>query len=64
VRRTDSGWCASCNGEDFETERLADAIRDAVGHQRGETLQLGRETHATIEAWIAEQSARIEQEAG
>jgi len=38
-------------------------MRDAVGHERGETLLRGRETHATIEAWIAEQAARIERDA-
>ncbi|HET7044708.1 MAG TPA: hypothetical protein VFI37_07655 [Gaiellaceae bacterium] len=37
-------------------------MRDAVGHERGETLQLGRTTHDTIAAWVAEQSARIERE--
>jgi hypothetical protein len=64
VRRTESGWVAACDGDEFESERLADAMRDAVGYERGETLQLGRSTHDTIAAWVAEQSARIEREAG
>ena len=63
MRRTKSGWCAACDGEEFESERLADAMRDAVGHERGETLQLGRDTHESMTAWVAEQSARIEREA-
>ena len=63
MRRTDTGWSAACDGEEFEHERLADAMRDAVGHERGETLLRGRDTHATIEAWIVEQSARIERDA-
>jgi hypothetical protein len=64
VRRTENGWHASCDGSEFESDRLADAMRDAVGHERGETLQLGRSAHDAIAAWVAEQSARIEREAG
>jgi hypothetical protein len=63
VRRAEGLWRATCDGQEFSGERLADVMRDAVGLDRGETLQLGRATHDTIESWIGEQSARIEREA-
>ncbi len=63
MRRTSTGWIAACEGRDYEHAAIEDAIRDAVGHERGETLQLGAATHESIGSWVTEQARRIEQEA-
>lgn len=64
MRRTDHGWAAACDdGREYEDESLHDAIRDAVGHERGESLTLHVRAHDAVTAWVAEQAARIEREA-
>jgi hypothetical protein len=63
VRQTESGWAASCNGEEHEGVDLTGVLRDAVGHDRGEALRLHAHSHRQIEQWVVEQAARIEREA-
>ncbi len=63
VRQSSSGWIVACDGDEFEGAELADAMREAVGLERGASLQLGVSAYDSIGAWIAEQSARIEREA-
>lgn len=63
MRRTEEGWAAVCgDGEEYASESLVEAIRDAVGHERGESLTLGAGTHRSMEQWVLEQAARIERE--
>lgn len=65
VRRTEGGWAAACDdGPEHERERLPDAIREAVGHDRGESLLMQWGAHDALESWVAEQADRIEREAG
>ncbi|HSP72689.1 MAG TPA: hypothetical protein VLN26_09990 [Gaiellaceae bacterium] len=65
MRRTQGGWAAACDdGREYESESLRDAIRDAVGHERGESLLLRRDAHDALTVWVAEQAERIEREAG
>jgi hypothetical protein len=63
VRRADGIWTAVCgDGDEYDSESLHDAIRDAVGHERGEALTLQLSAHDAVTAWVAEQAARIESE--
>jgi hypothetical protein len=63
VRRVEHGWQATCDDEEpREDEELVQALRAAVGHERGETLTLGRQAHDETERWIVEQARRIERE--
>lgn len=63
MRRADGAWTAVCgDGDEYENASLHDAIRDAVGHERGEALTLQLSAHRTVTAWVAEQAARIEAE--
>lgn len=65
VRRTDGGWAAACDdGDEYASESLHDAIRDAIGHERGESLLLQRNAYEALTAWVAQQASRIEREAG
>lgn len=64
VRRTADGWTARCNGGEYGSASLLDAIRDAVGHARGEALRLDVHSFASIERWVVDQASRIEREAG
>lgn len=65
VRRAHGGWAAACDdGRDYESESLTEAIRDAVGHERGESMLLHFGAHDALTTWIAEQAERIEREAG
>jgi hypothetical protein len=65
VRRDDGAWAAACDdGREYRNERLSEAIRDAVGHERGESLLTQWGAHDALEAWVAEQAERIEREAG
>jgi hypothetical protein len=59
VTRTGSDWCASCEGRDAESAQLIVALRDAVGHERGEGLMLGAASNAAMEQWIRETAAHI-----
>jgi hypothetical protein len=63
VRREDDRWTAVCgDGREYADESLHDAIRDAVGHERGEALTLRLSAHDALSAWVAEQAARIQAE--
>lgn len=63
MRRTGEAWTAVCgDGDEYESDRLHDAIRDAVGHERGEALTLQVTAHNALSAWVAEQAAQIEAE--
>jgi hypothetical protein len=59
VRRSDSGWHAACEDRSAESDHLVDAIRDAVGNDRGEGLLMGVQSNAAIEQWIRETAAHI-----
>ena len=63
MRRTPEGWACSCDGAEFESDSLHEAISDAVGHQRGEALRLHANSHDSIERWVSDQAVRIEREA-
>lgn len=63
MRRADDAWTAVCgDGREYASGSLHDAIRDAVGHERGEALTLQLSAHDALTAWVAEQAARIEAE--
>jgi hypothetical protein len=59
VSRTGTEWCASCEGRDAEHVQLIEALRDAVGQERGEGLLLGAASTAAMERWIRETAAHI-----
>jgi hypothetical protein len=59
VRRAGDLWCVSCDGSEAEDPHLIEALRDAVGHERGEALLLGAGPNASIEQWIRETAAHI-----
>ena len=63
VERTAEGWAARCDGREYESESLVDALRDAVGHAHGEALRLHARSYESIEQWVVEQAGRIEREA-
>jgi hypothetical protein len=59
VRRSESGWEAACEDRRAVSDHLGDAIRDAVGSDRGEGLLMGLESNAATEQWIRETAAHI-----
>ena len=59
VRRSSNGWIAACDGTEREHARLDDAIRDAVGGDRGESLLIGRRNSESLEQWVQETAAHI-----
>lgn len=59
MTRSGSEWHVSCEGRDAEGGQLIEAIRDAVGHERGEGLMIGAASSAAIEQWIRETAAHI-----
>ena len=59
MTRSGSEWCASCEGRDAEHAQLIEALRDAVGLERGEGLLIGAASTAAIEQWIRATAAHI-----
>jgi hypothetical protein len=59
VARSGDGWRASCDGRDAEHDHLIEALREAVGHERGEGLMIGAASAASVEQWIRETAAHI-----
>jgi hypothetical protein len=49
----------SCDGRDAEHDHLIEALREAVGHERGEGLMIGAASAASVEQWIRETAAHI-----
>lgn len=64
MRRSAERWIATCDGGEHESASLLEAIRDAVGHARGEALRLHPGSYESIEQWVVEQAERIERELG
>lgn len=59
MRRSNAGWAAACDDAEAVHEQLVEAIRDAVGHERGEGLLIGPRNTAALEQWIRETAAHI-----
>jgi hypothetical protein len=59
VRRADCGWSAACEGAEAAGGELDEAIREAVGHDRGESLLVGVTSTAAIDRWIRDTDAHI-----
>lgn len=59
MRRSNEGWSAACEGDESTSDELVDAIRGAVGSERGEALLIGVEHNAALEQWILETAAQI-----
>jgi hypothetical protein len=59
VRQSDLGWDVTCEDSRAEGDQLVDAIRDAVGSDRGESLLMGVKGNESIEQWIRETAAHI-----
>jgi hypothetical protein len=59
VRREETRWIAACEGAEAEDERLVEAIRDAVGGDRGETMLRGFHSREALEHWIQETATHI-----
>lgn len=60
VRRSGGGWAAACDdGGEREHAQLVEAIRDALGQDRGEGLLIGAAGAASLEQWIRETAAHI-----
>jgi len=60
IRKTESGWLATCGPNSGESDRAADAIRAALA---GSPPEVGK-TAETLDAWIAEHAAELERIAG
>jgi hypothetical protein len=59
VRRSDEGWRVECEGQSADSTQLIDALRDAVGSERGEGLLIGAKSNASLEQWLRETAAHI-----
>jgi hypothetical protein len=59
VRRSNRGWEATCEDRRAESGVLVDAIRDAVGSDRGEGLLMGAASNASVEQWIRDTASHI-----
>jgi hypothetical protein len=59
VARADAQWCVECEGREATHPQLIEALRDAVGQNRGEGLIVGAAGTAAVEQWIRDTAAHI-----